>query len=95
MNAQRKAPISGGSLDRLTLGVSAANLLPSKQIALAMTLPLYTQPIKSRKPIVFINALVSLKHCEIANLILLVALQERQKQNQNALPRVDHGLTPD
>ena len=33
----------------------------SKQIALAMTCPLYTKPIERRKPIEFINALVFLK----------------------------------
>jgi len=57
MNAQRKAPISGGSLDRLTLGVSAAYAEPIKAVAAAMTMPLYTQPIKSRKPLNFLKAL--------------------------------------
>jgi hypothetical protein len=42
----------------------ASILNTSKQSAVAMTTPLYTKPITSRKPIVFINALFSLKHCE-------------------------------
>jgi len=83
MPETRKSRPKPGLFDRLTLGVSAA----------------YYTFYQERDEILPRNTpstqMVSLKHCEIANPILLVALQERQKQNQNALPRVDHGLTPD
>jgi len=57
MPETRKSRPKPGLFDRLTLGVSAAYAEPIKAVAAAMTMPLYTQPIKSRKPLNFLKAL--------------------------------------
>jgi len=49
---------------RLQVIASACRMTSSKQITAAETNQVYTISIKSRKPINFINALVSPKHCE-------------------------------
>ena len=64
MNSQnRKSRLSSGerseaALIPLHLAWNGFIFTTSKQIALAMTSPLYTKPIERRKPIEFINALV-------------------------------------
>ena len=54
---------------RLQKVAPASRIITSKQLQPAMTTPLYTKSIIGRKPIVFINALVSPKHCELLRLI--------------------------
>lgn len=80
-----KTPVSEGFRNRLTFGVAAAILYTSKQSAPAMTNQLYTMSIKGRKPIEFINALVSPMRCESS----LRFVAEHQKNNKSKMSKCD------
>ena len=72
MIPQRKSPQGGGfSVSTCTDESEGAIVTTSKQLQPAMTNPLYTMSIKSRKPIAFINALFGFS----------IALKERCKQD--------------
>jgi hypothetical protein len=60
----KKPRFTEALFNRLTRAAGAINVTAIKAGASAMTLPLYTMPIKSHHLIVFMNALVSQMRCE-------------------------------